>query len=1378
MENEIEEKEQLQSPELEETPVGGTSGEDIDWSQAELAEEILTETGVGVPDLNQLQQAAGDSIQNLGDQVQGAIHNAQDNPQVQAALESAGIPPAEPHGHAGNPNVFSETGAAIAGGAADAVESVGSFAELTGDTIKTGFNTLFGQPVDQTQNPFSDMYEHNDAGWLDIPDYLVPENKTALGKLARGLVEFGLLTAATGGVGGATAGGARVGLRVAATARAAGVGARGARFIRFIPKVATEGAVAELVSSASEDANLLNLVDQTTPWMSPWMKNVVGINALKVNPEDNPWLARVKTVATGMGINLVGYGISAYAKGRWSALEARKEGKSIDEANEIGNARMEEDIQLQLDLDERAATEKAIDQYTQGKGISNADPREEYLRKYLSEDEYAQYNTGPLADGEIPTGLQKPELEDLAESRGAEVGDVWDANAKTSTQQIEFNADREVDPWVNPRRFDDSERAMFRPENTNPTINNIKESIEDLKVGGEGRSYKPLFTETALKQMSRGDANIRQYIVEVAEDISKTAFKGLDNKLNHKEVQALIIKQASDMHQALERGGDIAENLKQYFKESKDFNMFMADGNEIVTGTSSQYAGLQLVINTLAKQAEGIALGAVHSADNGSITRQVEQVFDAMKVAMIEHKKIGFMAGSELASLKNVVLTPNRARKIGRRLEEITKEQDEYWENLHKLNKDGRFHEMRDLMEINALSKGDVRTLEAVHDWLQAKLYGGDIGGGKIRGKLRQEIQGVFYNSILSSLKTPIDAITSTVLIGTSRPMMQFIGAAVRRDPKQMAIASAGMDAIGQAYRESIDMAMHNWDLGLQRQNMSYQGRYDVAGDIAEWKALKVQFERHGTEGQLRAYKQLDTLVNVNSSPWMKYSANAMGAGDAFTRTMLGRVSMRMKAAQAAVDQGVDLNDVKAWSKKYQENFRREIFKKDADGKWVVHDEAVKLAGDEATMTKALEGWPKAFEAIQEWPIARAFFPFVRTGVNALDLTWQSSPLAFTHKKWKDLHAGRHIEKYGLKPEDVAGEIAMMEGRLAVGSAISSLAFIATMSGNMTGDYPYDKEGRDLWKAAGIQPFSFKIGNAWVSYKELEPWNTIFSVSANMVQSGDILGESVIDQWTEKVAFMASAVLIDKSMLSGVKDLTEIFNPQRSEGAITRVFSKYARAHLPYQGLMGQLGNIVDGNAKEAQNFMEMMWKRDVVMKSVIPPKYDILAKDRSGKKLNLAAESPLLRFMNAFSPVAVVPINNDPVKQALNDIHFNLPEIMSSYGGVALNSKQRSELQKYLSMGSLRKDLELLIQSKRWQEDLKRYKDGGYRESQGYKLSDQLFYIQVMDIFREAKKDAWSQVLFNNPALRSSITQRKITAQASKQGLTGKIQDLQRHGY
>ena len=65
---------------------------------------------------------------------------------------------------------FSELGAALGGGAADAVESVGGFAELTGDTPKTGMNQLFGRPIDETQNPFNENYEAGDASWLDIPD--------------------------------------------------------------------------------------------------------------------------------------------------------------------------------------------------------------------------------------------------------------------------------------------------------------------------------------------------------------------------------------------------------------------------------------------------------------------------------------------------------------------------------------------------------------------------------------------------------------------------------------------------------------------------------------------------------------------------------------------------------------------------------------------------------------------------------------------------------------------------------------------------------------------------------------------------------------------------------------------------------------------------------------------------------------------------------------------------------------------------------------------------------------------------------------------------------------------------------------------------------
>lgn len=185
-----------------------------------------------------------------------------------------------------DPTFLSEAGAAIAGGAADAVESVGGFAELTGDTFKTGISQLFGQPVDETQNPFSSEYESGDANWLDIPDDWVPENKTGLGKLARGLVEFGALTVATGGIGGAVGGGLRVGARLGGAARAAGLGLDTRRRLNFIGKAAkigAEGGVADLVSSSSETENLANLLNEHTPWLAPWVTD-----ALANDPEDNP----------------------------------------------------------------------------------------------------------------------------------------------------------------------------------------------------------------------------------------------------------------------------------------------------------------------------------------------------------------------------------------------------------------------------------------------------------------------------------------------------------------------------------------------------------------------------------------------------------------------------------------------------------------------------------------------------------------------------------------------------------------------------------------------------------------------------------------------------------------------------------------------------------------------------------------------------------------------------------------------------------------------------------------------------------------------------------------------------------------------------------
>ena len=259
--------------------------------------------------------------------------------------------------------VVSEAGAALVGGAADAVESIGGFAELTGDTFKTGFNKLFGRPVDDTQNPFSDQYLSNDAGFLDIPDSYVPENQTGLGKLVRGLTEFGFLTVATGGIGGATVGGLRLGARGAVMAgKMAGGGAKGLRAIQFVKKgtklgsIATEGAIADLVSSSSESENLANLVNEHTPWMSSWLTE-----ALAHDPEDNPWLSRIKTVTTGAGVNVLGHFLIEFAQSSLRAHRRVKAGEDPTIVNETENATMAKNMEKRVEADQKDFDTKVED---------------------------------------------------------------------------------------------------------------------------------------------------------------------------------------------------------------------------------------------------------------------------------------------------------------------------------------------------------------------------------------------------------------------------------------------------------------------------------------------------------------------------------------------------------------------------------------------------------------------------------------------------------------------------------------------------------------------------------------------------------------------------------------------------------------------------------------------------------------------------------------------------------------------------------------------------------------------------------------------------------------------------------------------------------
>ena len=1312
-----------------------------------------------IPNINVDPQQIQNAVQNAGQAVQN--------------FQSGYVPQPEP------PSVVGEVGAAIGGGALDAVDSVTGFAELTGDTLKTGMNQLFGKVSDPTQNPFHEDYISRELDWLDIPEEWKPENHTGWGKFARGMVEFGLLTAATGAVGGA-AGGTLKGVGVIRSANTAIAGNKYLRFLDKGAKVFAEGGVADLISSSSEAGNIANLAEQFVPEFAPDI-----MNAIAIRPEDNPWQARLKTVLAGGGMNHVFWGVSAFGRGLWKYVDELAVGKSVDEASIAGNTAYRETIEKGIDGDEITATEKAAQNYSEGRGISRADSRESFLLKHLSEEDVARYsdpNTSPA---------DRAALEALADQTGASKNDAWDPIRYQSREQLDNP--RELDSHVNPEDFNGPERASY-DSSPNSLEQNVKESIDDLKRGGPGRSYTNLYSDPLIHSISNGTTNFKQFLDQATKRVSDLAFRDVDNRLDQADITKLITARAKPLIDMIDdfKGGkdiDLAKEFQKSLNDPKNRRVFVDDGTEIITTSPAMKGTNVLLIQSLAQTISDLSTGAVSISSHVPLGRQSEMILDAMKVLLIENKKLGMMWGLDGKAQQWGYKVPKTVKDLYKqRTAEFTEQMDQYFSALDELRVQERWPEMRDLLALNQLSDGHVRTMSHVNEFLMAKLKGGRMDNIHIQGMLRKQLQGTFFNSILGAPRTIRKSLVGTNTIAMLRPIQAWLGASLpwtQGSKADAAIAAAQIQAIGRAWSESWQMAVRNYELGATKLNPDYTQKFDLETDLREWKSLKQFYENlpaeqqsmGGINAQLGAYKALDAIVDMNTSPWVKYSQNFMGGGDAFARTMIGRIDMAKKSAIDAMEKGADSGDLSKIVKETEENFRKEIFDKNADGFWIVKNKASLMAGDEAAMTKGLEQNFAGFESIAKIPGMKIFFPLVRPGFNFLDLTFQHTPAMKWRDKYYDLVARPSktgeppskliLNKYGLQANEVAQEVALIQGRMAMGNGVILMAGIAAMNGCLTGSMPYAKEDRDLWKLNNIQPNSFKVGNTYVPFIDNmlvpEVFAPLMTMVANTFAYQDVLGESASEELFEKFRWIAASMIVDQSMLSGIGDLAKVLDPNTGGVNMDYLKSRIIRSHAPGSALSRTFGDLADNTQKEANTLWEMIIQKDAMVKQFLNPKYDILSKDRSGKKLHYGPENGLLRLFNSLSPVAIVPTDGDPIRQTLQEIRYNLPEVLSHINGVELNSKERSELQRILSQSTLRRDLEYIMNTSAFKSSLKTYRESNLKQSDDYMIKDHQFYILVHEIFTKHKDLARQILIRENPELVARILMRERKANAGK---------------
>ena len=964
----------------------------------------------------------------------------------------------------------------------------------------------------------------------------------------------------------------------------------------------------------------------------------------------------------------------------------------------------------------------------------------------------------------------------------------------------------------------------------------MTEVVEDIKQEML-RTYKPEEYEDLAIQAAKRAEPILGMIANFTEGQVKNIAKEYTKSIN-----ALFKgKQGSKPYRAYSYGPDSVGKgkiIKTIDPIQKDANM--------------------IVLKSLAKTMSNLATGSLQVKNNLTVTQNFERMADLMKVITIKTKEQMYAWGmdGQLAQSNVRILDKLEAKKRGTYIAEAAEDAEKLHSNLIKLVKQGYetgdMKPVEDLITIFHLSDGNVLALNDIADYLKARVFGGSFFGftGKdgqrfkaVPSKLIQELIGITFNGLLARIKTPVKAVLSTGYLAGSRPFMRFIGLmnpfSISRSnidigflnskgykelfpefksqelaEREIASALFQMDATVKTLKDSLNVFGRNYKLGLKGKDMDYSGKYAIQRRTNQWKALRSFSKRADVDkGTQIGYEISDFLHNFNTNPLARHSTIAMGAGDASARYLIGMQRLVEEAFHEAMDVGASVKDFKKFQSKFEELVEKKIFRikeiDNGDGTFtkvkVVSDKLARLAGDEATLTKNLEGLGKAYNAmLKALPGSELLFKFITPSINGLKLVFDYSPAAaLLNKKYHALLRGDLVElqKLGINQRNIPGEIAQIEGQMAFGTGVTLFFAMLAATGKYTGDLPRDPGEREAWIQAGIKPNSVRFGvpftdeQVYFNIQGIEIFSTLARVIANVTGNAEVLGETATSQAFAKISNITASLLVDNGPLSGITEFSNIFTAENKEALFGQSAANVLGSFMPMSGSFGDFSELVDGSMKELESINERIMYRSSALKGVLPQKYDIYNEKREEKKLRMRPDNFFLRAFSMISPIGIDFEKNDPVTDALIDIRYDVNANLTSINGEQLTGPEQSEIQRLLATDPIfRRELENKINEPAWKESLEKYKREGRKvktgpfsktgtfgivgeDAGGYNYKAEIFYTEIDRIHREAKERAKEQMLLpgtkftdlsDSKSLQSRINRRKgITTLQTKKGYT-----------
>lgn len=309
-----------------------------------------------------------------------------------------------------------------------------------------------------------------------------------------------------------------------------------------------------------------------------------------------------------------------------------------------------------------------------------------------------------------------------------------------------------------------------------------------------------------------------------------------------------------------------------------------------------------------------------------------------------------------------------------------------------------------------------------------------------------------------------------------------------------------------------------------------------------------------------------------------------------------------------------------------------------------------------------LPGWALGFEkALQESHVGKYIIPFFRTPFNIFKYSFQHGPLGFASpKNWKDIVKGKEARSEGI-------------ARIMTGQIISTTVFLEAMQGNITGRLSSNKAKREAMMRQGMQPYSIKIGDKYISYRSFEPLSSWLGLVSNAQEILKETRKPLNPDKTSEIVGETLKMMKDQSFLQGLSDLTNALDDPERYG---KIFSQNLVTSLIPSGV-GYLARLHDPVIRDPDTLPKAIKSRLPYLSKTVEPKLDVWGRP-------ITREGTLSQ--RAILPSGVMTSKPDFTEQELLSLDIFPQKILRSYNKLNLTVSERNMVTKV--EGFITKDL------------------------------------------------------------------------------------------